>query len=195
MKRFALFLLPALAACSSLPKPSMPSLPSMPDFPSWVTPYRIDVRQGNYVSQDMVSQLKPGMSKDQVRFALGTPLLKDMFHEERWDYVYLFQPGKGKIEERRISVFFDAQGKLLRLGGDVVPAGSKPTEAAPVQRVLEINATDAKVDKPAVAVPAATPAVSPTAAPAAKPAADAPVVQPAAAPSVKPSGELPPLKN
>lgn len=165
MKRLALLFLPLLAACSSLPKPSMPS---MPDVSSWVTPYRIDVRQGNYVSQEMVSQLKPGMSKDQVRFALGTPLLKDMFHEDRWDYVYLFQPGKGKSEERKISVFFDAQGRLLRLSGDVVPAGTKPVAAAPVQRVVEITAPEAAV-------------------PAGKPVAEVP--------SVKPAAELPPLKN
>jgi outer membrane protein assembly factor BamE len=172
MKRLALLLLPALAACSTVSKPSMPS---MPDFSSWVTPYRIDVRQGNYVSQEMVSQLKPGMSKDQVRFALGTPLLKDMFHEDRWDYVYLFQPGKGKTEERKISVFFDAQGRLLHLGGDVVPAGSKPTESAPAQRVVEITAPESKTDKPVAEVPAAKPATE--------------------TPAAKPATELPPLKN
>jgi outer membrane protein assembly factor BamE len=168
MKRLALLLLPILpllAACSSLPKPYMPSLP---DVSSWVTPYRIDVRQGNYVSQEMVSQLKPGMSKDQVRFALGTPLLKDMFHDDRWDYVYLFQPGKGAPEERKIAVFFDAQGKLLRLGGDVIPAGTQPVVAAPAQRVVEITAPEAAV-------------------PAAKPVTEVP--------SVKPAAELPPLKN
>jgi outer membrane protein assembly factor BamE len=175
MKRLALLLLPALAACSSLPKPSMPS---MPDFSYWVTPYRIDVRQGNYVSQEMVSQLKPGMSKDQVRFALGTPLLKDMFHENRWDYVYLFQPGKGKIEERKISVFFDAQGRLQHLGGDVVPAGSKQAESAPAQRVVEIAAPETRTDKTE------------------KPAGEAAVVKPAAeTPAVRPATELPPLKN
>ena len=56
-------------------------------FPA-CTPYRIDIQQGNFVSQDMVAQLKPGMSKEQVRLALGTPLLTDIFHADRWDYVY-----------------------------------------------------------------------------------------------------------
>ena len=53
----------------------------MPD----ITPYRIEIQQGNFVSQEMVSQLKPGMSKDQVRFVLGTPLITDSFHADRWD--------------------------------------------------------------------------------------------------------------
>ena len=53
-----------------------------------VSPYRIDIQQGNYISQDMVGQLKPGMSKEQVRLTLGTPLLTDIFHADHWDYVY-----------------------------------------------------------------------------------------------------------
>lgn len=74
--------------------------------------YRPDVRQGNYVDQSLVNQLRPGMSKDQVQFLLGTPLLADPFHKERWDYVYRFQPGRGgKIEERRVTLFF--QGDSL----------------------------------------------------------------------------------
>ena len=84
----------------------------------FVKPYRIDVRQGNYITQDMVSQLKPGMSREQVRFVLGAPLLVDVFHSDRWDYVYRFQPGKGKLQERRLTVIFE-DGKLARLDGDV----------------------------------------------------------------------------
>ena len=61
----------------------------------YLDPYLVDVRQGNYVTQDMVAQLKPGMTKDQVRFALGTPLVTDVFHGDRWDYVYRFKPGRG----------------------------------------------------------------------------------------------------
>ena len=62
--------------------------------------YRMEIQQGNYISQEAVSQLKPGMTKDQVRFVLGTPLVADIFHENRWDYVYRrqrreFQRGRG----------------------------------------------------------------------------------------------------
>jgi outer membrane protein assembly factor BamE len=74
--------------------------------------YRPDVRQGNYIDQTVVGQLRPGMSKEQVQFLLGTPLLVDPFRQDRWDYVYRFQPGAGgEIEQRRVSLFF--QGDSL----------------------------------------------------------------------------------
>ncbi|HEX7155742.1 MAG TPA: outer membrane protein assembly factor BamE, partial [Burkholderiaceae bacterium] len=56
--------------------------------PGFLTPYRPDVQQGNIITKDMVDQLRPGMTRDQVRFMLGTPLLTDMFHQDRWDYTY-----------------------------------------------------------------------------------------------------------
>jgi len=86
-----------------------------------LAPYRIDIQQGNFVSQDMVSELKHGMSKDQVRFLLGTPLVTDIFHGNRWDYVYMLdQPGK-PVVKRRLAVFFDGD-RLSRVEGDVVAA-------------------------------------------------------------------------
>lgn len=108
MKRMILLVLPLAAACSSVP-----------GITSYLTPYRIDVRQGNFVSQEMAAQLKAGQTKDQVRFILGTPLLVDIFHPDRWDYVYRFQPGHGEVQQRRITVFF-VDGKLSRIAGDVV---------------------------------------------------------------------------
>jgi outer membrane protein assembly factor BamE len=90
--------------------------------------YKMEVQQGNYVTQEMVDQLKPGMTRDQVRFALGTPLLTDIFHDNRWDYVFRRQrSGAREVEERRLSVFFK-DDKLDRVEGDVVPAPS-PAEA------------------------------------------------------------------
>jgi outer membrane protein assembly factor BamE len=101
-----------------------------------VTPYRIEIQQGNFVSQEMVSQLKPGMTREQVRFVLGTPLVADIFHADRWDYPYYRDvPGKPR-EQRKFSVFFE-DGKLARVTGDVVPAATpvpapaKPAAAAP----------------------------------------------------------------
>ena len=88
-------------------------------------PYTIEIQQGNYVSQEMVSQLKAGMSKEQVRLALGTPLLTDLFHADRWDYVYWRKAPNGKRETRKLVVFF-ADGKLTRLDGDVAPAKEPP---------------------------------------------------------------------
>ena len=94
----------------------------VPEVTSVVTPYRIDIRQGNYITQEMVAQLKPGMTRDQVRFILGTPLVADIFHAERWDYIYRFKPGRGEVQQRRFTVFFEDH-KLVRVAGDVVGAG------------------------------------------------------------------------
>jgi len=105
-----------------------------------LSPYRIDVRQGNYITQEMVARLKPGMTRDQVRFVLGTPLVVDLFHAERWDYFYRFQPGSGQAQQRHLSVFF-ADGKLQRVAGDVVAdEGSAPAAQAPAaSRAIEIG--------------------------------------------------------
>ena len=134
LSRLLVLSLPFLAACSGTP-----------EVTSYLSPYRVDVRQGNYVTQDMVARLKPGMSRDQVRFALGTPLVTDMFHADRWDYVYRFQPGRGTAQLRRLVVFFD-DGKLVRVGGDVVAesAASKEATAAapsPSSRVIDVPAS------------------------------------------------------
>ena len=96
---------------------------SVPRIPG-ITPYKIEIQQGNYLSQEMVSQLKAGMSKEQVRFTLGTPLLTDIFHADRWDYIYWRELPDGKRESRRLAVFFE-DGKLARVDGDVVPAPAK----------------------------------------------------------------------
>jgi outer membrane protein assembly factor BamE len=93
--------------------------------------YRIAIQQGNYVSQEMVSQLKVGMSKEQVRFILGTPLVTDIFHADRWDYVYYLKPqNSNKVERRKLAVIF-VDGRLAKLEGDVVPASQA---AAPEAR-------------------------------------------------------------
>ena len=97
--------------------------------PNMIKPYRMEIQQGNFISQEAVSQLKPGMSKEQVRFVLGTPLVTDIFHADRWDYVY-FRDVRGRArEERRIVVVFE-DGKLARVLGDVVPAAPKDETAA-----------------------------------------------------------------
>ena len=103
-----------------------------------VDPYRIDVRQGNYVDQEMVAQLRRGMTREQVRYVLGSPLVVDMFRSDRWDYVYRFRPGSGEAQQRVISLFF-AGDVLDRIEGDVAAASAAP-EAVPQQRsrVVEI---------------------------------------------------------
>ncbi|WP_244617375.1 outer membrane protein assembly factor BamE [Sulfurimicrobium lacus] len=83
------------------------------------------------MTQEMMSRLKPGMTKSQVRFALGTPLVSDVFHPDRWDYVYRFQKAGVLTEQHHVTVVFE-NDLLKRVEGDVVPASSdKPATAAP----------------------------------------------------------------
>lgn len=110
-----------------------------------ITPYRIDVRQGNYVDQDMVGRLKKGMTRDQVRFALGTPLVVDVFHADRWDYVYTFKPGKGEPQQRVLSVFF-AGDRLDRVEGDVQAADSAQPQANQGEKTRVIEVAPAPAD-------------------------------------------------
>lgn len=95
-----------------------------------LSPHRIEIQQGNYVTQEMVSQLKPGMTRDQVRYVLGTPLVADIFHGDRWEYIFRRQRADSReVEHRRISVFF-SDNKLQRVDTDpvVTPplAGAQP---------------------------------------------------------------------
>lgn len=131
MKRCLLFL-PLLAACSNTPQ-----------ITNFLSPYRIDVRQGNMVTQEMVAQLKPGLTREQVRFILGSPLVADMFHVDRWDYVYRFRPGRGEVEQRVLTVFFQ-DNKLTRVAGDVVADdGARADAPKPAAQVIDIPAPGA----------------------------------------------------
>jgi outer membrane protein assembly factor BamE len=82
--------------------------------------YKITIQQGVVVTQEMADQLKVGMTRDQVRFVLGTPILTDPFHAQRWDYPFRFQPGRGPVEQRRFTVFFD-KDLMTGYNGDSLP--------------------------------------------------------------------------
>jgi outer membrane protein assembly factor BamE len=86
-----------------------------------LTPYKMDIQQGNVVTQAMVARLERGMTRSQVRFTLGTPLVVDPFRADRWDYVYLYTKQGAVTEQRRIVVVFK-DDRLDRIEGDVVPA-------------------------------------------------------------------------
>jgi outer membrane protein assembly factor BamE len=102
-------------------------------------PYRVDVQQGNFISREMVTQLNEGMqrpegvTREQVRFVLGTPLLTDVFHADRWDYVFRLQKRSGEVISSRVTVFFK-DNRLAR-----VESGELPTE----QEYLAFIAGDA----------------------------------------------------
>ncbi|EYS96388.1 hypothetical protein CF68_20900 [Cupriavidus sp. SK-4] len=87
-----------------------------------ITPYRINIVQGNFVSREAVSQLREGMTRDQVKFLLGTPLLNDVFHADRWDYVFSFRRGNTPVvQQRRFTVFFEGD-RLVKFSGDELPS-------------------------------------------------------------------------
>lgn len=143
-----------------------------PNF-SWT--YKIDIQQGAVLSREMVAQLRPGMTREQVRFVLGTPPLADVFHASRWDYPYTMQRRGGPVELRHFTVYFE-DNRLKSFEGDEMP-----TEA----EIKGIRAASAEATAPASGTAAAPPAASPAA-----PAASTPG-SPEAAPSATPAPALP----
>lgn len=117
-KIFALLTCLLLAGCSYLP----PIL------------YKIDVQQGNVVTEEMVEKLKPGMTKSQVLFVLGSPLIIDAFRDNRWDYVYLFREKGELIEQKRLTIYFE-NDTLVNIENyqsfSKYPVKPKPAEASP----------------------------------------------------------------
>ncbi|MCX2983286.1 outer membrane protein assembly factor BamE [Halieaceae bacterium IMCC14734] len=112
----------AITACSNIGFPGV---------------YRINVEQGNIITQEMIDQLKPGMNQRQVRFILGTPLTEDSFNQARWDYLFLIRNGNDTIEEERLTVFFDGD-KLSYFTGTYLPSSEAALrQAAAAERAAE----------------------------------------------------------
>jgi outer membrane protein assembly factor BamE len=110
--RATLILLSVLmASCSGLSGP--------------LSPYKMDIRQGNFVTAEMREKLKLGMTRQQVRYVLGTPMVSDAFHGNRWDYVYLLEQRGKLVEQRRLTLIFDDDNLLS------IDEASKPAELAP----------------------------------------------------------------
>ena len=91
-----------------------------------LTPYRIDIQQGNFISSETMTQLRDGMkrtegmTRDQVKFLLGTPLVSDVFHADRWDYVFRLRRGNGEVITSQVSVHFSGN-KLDKVDGTLLP--------------------------------------------------------------------------
>ncbi|MDS1140802.1 outer membrane protein assembly factor BamE [Pusillimonas sp. SM2304] len=140
---------------------------------NWGFPYRPDVQQGNWITTEQVAQLQEGMTREQVRFILGTPTLQDIFRTNRWDYPYYNKPGYGKEEERKFTVWFEGD-TLVRWEGDdqpdrqpyertdtgasaTTPRSAPPSESAlpPAQEAPPAAAQSSPVDANAPASPSA----------------------------------------
>ncbi|WP_439107833.1 outer membrane protein assembly factor BamE [Congregibacter sp.] len=90
--------------------------------------YKIDVEQGNLVTQEMIEQLQPGMSRRQVRFIMGSPLVEDTFQPDRWDYPYVIRNGADIIREAQVRIFFEGDS-LVNITGDYLPDWANPNAA------------------------------------------------------------------
>jgi outer membrane protein assembly factor BamE len=102
-----LSILPLMTGCSSWDNFSLVHTP--------------DIEQGNIITPEMITLLEPGMSKRQVQFALGTPMLVDVFHQQRWDYLFSVKRRNEPAEIKRYSLYFEGD-HLARFGGDIEPA-------------------------------------------------------------------------
>ena len=94
-----------------------------------LTPYKMDIRQGNFVTPAMREKLQVGMTKPQVRYVLGTAMIEDAFHADRWDYVYRLEHDRKLVDKQNLTLYFEGD-KLVRIvdGGQPAPAPATEQE-------------------------------------------------------------------
>ena len=119
-----------LASCSSGTMSSSSINPV-----NWITPYKVDVIQGNFVAREQVEQLQAGMTRDQVKAVLGTPLLTSLFHADRWDYVFTLKRQGIEPQSFKYTVFFKGD-QLERFSGDSMPSEAEFISTLSNKRVL-----------------------------------------------------------
>jgi len=98
--------------------------------------YKIDVNQGNVIDQTMIDQLRPNMTKKQVLFIMGSPMLVDFFHQNRWDYVYSTKKGGNESEQKTIAIFFE-NDQLKNIQGDFRPS-STPVAKPSADNIVDV---------------------------------------------------------
>ena len=91
--------------------------------------HKIDVQQGNVVTQDKVDHLELGMTRNQVQYIMGSPIVVDVFHQDRWDYIYFLKPGYGDIVQERVTLHFEGDS-LARVTGTMLPSPTGPDPEA-----------------------------------------------------------------
>lgn len=137
-----------------------------------ITPYRIEIVQGNFISKEQVAALQKGMSREQVRQILGTPLVTSLFHDNRWDYVFTLKRQGVEPQRRQLTVFFAGEG-MDRVEGDPMPSEAEFVATLDNRRkggkVPPLEATEAQLRafKPGTAASAPAQPAAPAAAPAA----------------------------
>lgn len=92
-------------------------------------PHRVDLPQGNYLTGEMLERVRPGMVPEQVRFALGSPLLVDVFRPDQWNYVFRYLHANGQAELRRVVIVFE-NGHVARIDADPLPRVEDPSDPA-----------------------------------------------------------------
>ena len=163
---------------------------SVTDYlPHFLEPYRPDIQQGNVITSDMVDQLRPGMTRDQVRFMLGTPLLTDAFHPERWDYLYYLNPRVGAPQRRNLVVYFK-DNRLDHFTSDPMPPESMADNLILGQKAYARPSTPPKAPALQAAPPESDSPKEPASQPAA-PGSDSPK-EPASQPAAPGSDSPPP---
>jgi len=100
-----------------------------PTVANLFTPFRLDIAQGNYLTEEALERVKPGMKRQDVRFALGSPLLSDPFHPNRWDYIFRFQKGNGEAISRRVTIYFEGE-LVTKVDADKLPGRDDPNDPA-----------------------------------------------------------------
>ena len=100
--------------------------------------YRINVEQGNVVTEEMVEQLRSGLNRRQVRYIMGTPLIEDSFHEDRWDYRYLLRNGNELLSETQLTLWFE-EDELVRVEGPDAPNWDEPQPQASASEAPEAS--------------------------------------------------------
>ncbi|WP_245644816.1 outer membrane protein assembly factor BamE [Hydrogenophaga flava] len=145
-------------------------MPSASSVAGFVTPYKVDVLQGNVVTREQAQALQPGMARDQVRGVLGSPLLASVFHADRWDYVFTLKRQGQPPQQRRVTVFF--KGDVMdRIESDELPSETEFVSSLDARRKAEkvppLEATEEqlKAFQGRNAGPAAAPAAPTTAYP------------------------------
>ena len=134
----------ALSGCSNWNKPSEWLNVDFGEnsFLQRLSVYRPDVQQGNLITSEMLSELRIGMNQSQVQFLLGVPLLKDEFHQKRWDYLYYTNPRIGKPSTRRLTCFFDDEGRLEKYEFTDLPTETDADKSIIESKPLPASSSD-----------------------------------------------------